>query len=319
MNCLTRALYGRDDVGQPTRDVETNQLVDCGLRFFGLTPLNRWAISDNAFLTNQGDPNSNFGNTVNAESGYGSFSASSDVPLSISKRSETFEVCNINSSAIMVKVAIFAWKNGANYETVDLSSELASLGSQHLLYHDSDTNLFSQKHFNVEWRVSGLASLNHMSLFGMHGNTNSRELVRRVVKYRTVVVPPGGIMRFKVFFRRLYPLEVADLSDLKYSWKGLVDKCVYLSWRSMCGVIPTAVGTDPLSSAIHTEKPMIAVTRRLFYKARFYYRTYPTRILSTSETWGPVAAAVPAKTATSRAEKPQRTVTFQGVADPVHT
>ena len=193
MNCLTRALYGRDDVGQPTRDVETNQLVDCGLRFFGLTPLNRWAISDNAFLTNQGDPNSNFGNTVNAESGYGSFSASSDVPLSISKRSETFEVCNINSSAIMVKVAIFAWKNGANYETVDLSSELASLGSQHLLYHDSDTNLFSQKHFNVEWRVSGLASLNHMSLFGMHGNTNSRELVRRVVKYRTVVVPPGGI------------------------------------------------------------------------------------------------------------------------------
>lgn len=319
VNCLTRALYGSNDVGQPGRDVETNQLIDCGLRFFGLTPLNKWASSDNAFLTNQGDPNANFGNTVNAESGYGSFSATSDVPLAISGRSERFEVCNINASSIMVNVAIFAWKNGANYETVDLSSELAGVGSQHLLYHDSDTNLFAQKHFNVDWRVTGNSTLNHISLFGLHGTTNTRELVRRVVKYRTVVVPPGGILRFKVFFRRLYPLEVADLSDLRYSWKGLVDKCVYLSWRSMCGVIPTAVGVDPVASAIHTEKPMIAVTRRLSYKARFYYKTYPTRILSTSEVWGPSSVVIPAKTATNRAEKPQRHVTFQGVADPVHT
>lgn len=319
IKCSSRFILGADDVTEPTRDIVTTQTLDTGLRFFGLVPLQKWATTTAATIGTQGYPTSSFGMTPTDEAGAQKQNAGHDVPLAIGKRAEVWDICNINTSPIMIQVEIFGWKNGANYETVDLSSEVDSVGSRHELYHKTDDSTWAALHFNQDWKNANSSSLNHSSIFGRSRNTASRELVRRLVKHRTVVIPAGGIYRFKVYFRRLYPLEIDDLLDLRYSWKALADKCVHLRWKSMCGVVPTALATDPTYADIHTEKPMLAVTRRLDYTARFYFKTYVTTIVSTETQHGPGTVAIPAKTATNRAEKPARNVVFTGVADPVHT
>lgn len=315
MKQMERKILGSKDVLQPTRNINTVTIVDGGLRLFGNGVLNEYLESSTAQIGAKGFPTTTFGATPKDVAALFTTSRENSLPIAIGAHYETYEICNINSNPILFRYQVFKWKNGANYQGVNISSELATPSMKHMMYMwSTDPTVTSDVHYNVAWKTSSITDLSHMNLFGYNKSTYARQLLQRVGRRVSVMIPPGGVFKIKVYHPRLYPVFKEDLADLAYAWKGRVDRTVYMEWKSLCGVLPKELGTDPGDNDIHTEKPMIAMTKQVLYTARVYYKFNVTNIYATTSTMGPTTDPVPAKSAVTRAEKPNRNIVFEPVA-----
>lgn len=311
---MERKILGANDVSQPTRNINTVAIVDGGLRLFGNGVLDEYLGLSTAEIGVSGFPTTNFGATPKDVAALFTTSRDNSLPIAIGAHYETYEICNINSNPILFRYQVFKWKNGANYQGVNISSELATSSMKHMMYMATAPPAFSSVHYNVSWKTSSITNLSHMNVFGHNKSTYARQLLQPVGRRVSVMIPPGGVLKIKVYHPRLYPVFKEDLVDLAYAWKGRVDRTVYMEWKSLCGVLPKALGTDPGDNDIHTEKPMIAMTRQVSYVARVYYKFNVTNIYATTSAMGPTTDPVPAKSAVTRAEKPNRNIVFEPVA-----
>lgn len=315
MKQMDRKILGSNDVLQPTRNINTVGIVDGGLRLFGNHVLDEYLSLSAAEIGIKGFPTTTFGATPNDVAALFTTSTANSLPIAIGAHYETYEICNINSNPILFRYQVFKWKNGANYQGVNISSELATSSMKHMMYMSSNAPLAtSSVHYNVSWKTLSTTDLSHMNLFGHNKSTYARQLIQPVGRRVSVMIPPGGVFKIKVYHPRLYPVFKEDLADLGYAWKGRVDRTVYMEWKSLCGVLPKELGTDPGDNDILTEKPMIAMTRQVSYVARVYYKFNVTNIYATTPAMGPTTDPVPAKSAATRAEKPNRNIVFEPVA-----
>lgn len=310
-------VLGNSDVNFATRDAKVGQLLDVGLRFYNtLKPLQDWY--------NGGPSTYNVGAPGASTAGYPSptdmassnnLSLQGGIPIRLSSRYETYEVLNLGYAPIKFEVQVFAWRPGGNYEGANLSAELSSQLGRQVILHRADFGLQSV-YWNKDWRVAnGTNGFGPASFFDVNMGDYTTCLARCVSYRKPVIIPAGRVHRFRVHYPAVYPIFGEDLADLKYSFKGLVDRCLWMSWESFIGALPQEGFTDPTESSIHTEKPLIAIRCLSHYQARLYYKTNAARIWSAAITHGPGSTVeIAAKTAVNRAEITTRSMNQVQVA-----
>lgn len=302
---VRRAVIGAGDQAYPTRDAVAFHVRNMGPRFGNMmSAFSRLLTTDAAVIDAAGIVSSAQQLGITGLTTY-PYTDSHSCPLAVRAHYEVVELCNLNKFPVWMTVQMWKWKPGMNYKDGQLDTEVLRSVSdsggmlmwdganQHTTWHGVavPASFSNANHFTIE------------SLFGQRKTVFDRMFVRMIWS-RKVLIPASGVYKIRKKVPRMWPVYPENATHLDYLCKNKVDWALAMSWHSACGMIPVATpADDPGADSIHTEKPIIAM--RIFRRAVGVRYAYEPAVQVLVRDNLQFTQAVPARTSTNRAAKPQ--------------
>lgn len=290
----------------PTRDARNFVVVNIGPRFGNAMQAFKYVISNTAATIFAAPTVSSNVGQLGACGTDPPFGVNHSSPLAVRSHRQWIEICNLNKSPIIMNIGVWRWKTNHNYPGVNLTTEIYrtidSSGGMVMTYGSTPTPSASWQGATLPASFVSPTGLMVESLFGQRRTVFDRQYVKKL-SWVKVVIAPSGVYKFSVPFPRMWPIYTEDVIALDYLFKSKIDRAISLEWHSPCGILPvSAVTADPVAADIHTEKQIIAVRMgRLMSGVRYAYEPFVQVVCRDIDQF---AGPVPARSGTTRAEKP---------------
>lgn len=175
-------------------------------------------------------------------------------------------IYNPNNHAMWLKIDVIVPRmplTAASDPTSVVTNYLATqYQSAAVIQHDSTSGALATG--NVDWKnlntVVGLSSgASIFGLFPIDRTWHATYKWKTISKRKKVLVPAGGIYKFRVYHRGFGPMRALEFSQPSFIPYPYSDRIIKVSAMSVIGMTPNA--SDATADRIHTDFPVLGIWR----------------------------------------------------------